>query len=146
MADWMKRTIRSSRPEDRLPGPLRDVMGDSIERARNEAARKLADTSRTLRRIDALLDLFQPFTHDHDWVFEARGVSALTKALPDDEQHLFGFDIDSLCWRTYWVDIEYPGLSTWCFPLIDGGTVPEDPPHEPPVQWADMAQTLSRIA
>ncbi|TNE85490.1 MAG: hypothetical protein EP330_25745 [Deltaproteobacteria bacterium] len=145
-ADWLKKRIRSARPEDEWSEPAREMLGPLLDDLRSRMSTRLADTSRQLRRIDALLELFQPFTHDHDWVFLSDHALLLTEALPEEEHAAFAFDIADLDWRAYWIDVEYPGLKKWCFPLISGGTVPDDPPHTPAVVLGAPTHTLSRTA
>jgi hypothetical protein len=38
-----------------------------------------------------------------------------------------------MCWRSYWLDVQYPGMVRWSFPLMDGRDVPLDPPSDPPL-------------
>lgn len=144
--DWLKKKVRQFRPEDAWSEGMRELVSPVFSEARERASTALADGSRQLRRIDALLELFQPFTHDHDWVFCAANVHELSRTLDPVEREAFSFDIDALDWRSYWVDIEYPGLKKWCFPLISGGTVSDDPAHEPGVQLSAGALPLSRTA
>ena len=51
-------------------------------------------------------------------------------------------DID---WCHYWVDVEYPGLATWCMPVMRGEEPPLDPPSNPPLSWSQphTSQTLA---
>ncbi|MCO4745437.1 MAG: SDR family oxidoreductase [Proteobacteria bacterium] len=145
-ADWLKKRVRSSRPEERLSEGLQEAISPTLDSLRSRASTKLGEASRQLRRIDAMLELFQPFTHDHDWVFVADRVAELSAQLAPTEASNFAFDIGTLDWRHYWIDVEYPGLAKWCFPLISGGTVPEDTPHEPLVVLTTESAQLSRTA
>ena len=47
-----------------------------------------------------------------------------------------GWDIDTVQWRSYWVDTVYPGISKWTLPELHGNTVPQDPPMARPITLA----------
>ncbi len=129
MASWMPR-LREALDRDgdvrrRLPALLDGALGERLD----ALSAKLLVTEGKLRRIQALLDLFRPFIQDTDWVFHSDRVRALTAG-----EDVFRFDLSDLCWREYWVDVEYPGLRTWCMPLIERRPVPTDPPLSPPLR------------
>ncbi len=85
--------------------------------------------TRKLTKVEDLLKLFLPFTHDHRHVFQ-------TKALRDHElaEPEFTFSPESIDWRKYWLEIHMPGLRRWCFPAIEGK---EKEMYKPtyPVRW-----------
>src|SRR5690606_27200884 len=75
-----------------------------------------------------MLRLYKPFIHDYDYEFDTSHVRALSDRLDETERELFGFDIMSLDWRHYWLEVQVPGLAKWCLPLLRGERIPEDPP------------------
>lgn len=101
----MSRYFRHGRP-DKLPS---EVL---------EAADNLADASdtanRKLRQIEDVLELFQPFTHDHFLVFRCRAIQRHPVVEPE-----FRFAPEDIEWRSYWLDIHMPGLRRWCYPQYE---------------------------
>ncbi|HHO50740.1 MAG TPA: hypothetical protein ENK18_07655 [Deltaproteobacteria bacterium] len=125
LARWVPRVRRALEPDRRsawLPPALERLLQPALERATEE----LASAQQSLDRVSAMLELYRPFIHDHDWVFHTERARALTH-----DEDTFRFDLSDLCWRRYWVDVEYPGLRTWCIPLIEGRGVPSDPAQTP---------------
>lgn len=120
---------------EKLPVALRDVATDLRKRlGRLEGdADKIAD----------MLELYRPFIHDHDYRFQTNAVRALNAGLATDEQDL-AFDVGPLCWRTYWVDVEYPGLMTYCIPILRGQTAPTDRPSTPPLRLIRPERAASK--
>jgi long-chain acyl-CoA synthetase len=86
------------------------------------------NADRTMGRIEDMLRLYRPFIHDHDYTFETGHVRALSAVLGGQDRRLFGWDIDTLDWRDYWLDVHVPGLEKWSLPLLRNERVPEDPP------------------
>ena len=93
--------------QKKAPGDLRKTL---VRRARS-----LRRSEHTLRRIEAALDLFTPFTHDYRYTFESRVLRELDIAEPE-----YRFEPQSISWRDYWIDIQVPGLRRWCFPHLEG--------------------------
>jgi long-chain acyl-CoA synthetase len=105
---------------------------------------RLGDTDEQLARVERMLELYRPFIHDNDWTFDTRRARTLSAADPT-----FRFDLSDIDWCSYWVDVEYPGLRTWCIPLIDGRAVPDDPPAVRPfkLEWRPRAEEwAARVA
>ncbi len=84
------------------------------ERA-DELADKGEDAERRLRQIEDVMDLFQPFIHDHDFTFECCGLRDYRVEEPE-----FVFDPGTIEWRSYWMNVHMPGLRRWCFPEYEG--------------------------
>ena len=82
--------------------------------------RPLARAEKTLRRTQDLIDLYEPFLLDNEPVFEASEVELLSAALPEEERAAFGWDVRSLDWYDYWVNVHIPALRRWSYPLIEG--------------------------
>ncbi len=128
--------IASLLDEPDLPQTATDTLSN--------AHKALQRWARDLDQIDTLLDLYQPFIAGYDWVFETSAARSLASGLPADERDL-AYDVTELEWRDYWVDVEFPGLMTWCIPILRGETVPDDRPSTPPLQLSP-ASDLSRVA
>jgi long-chain acyl-CoA synthetase len=98
---------------------LRHGLPAKIPHEAREKADEIADTTETwerrMRQVEDLMELFQPFIHDHDLVFECRGL----QRLPVHEEE-FAFRPESIAWRDYWLDVHMVGLRRWCFPEYEG--------------------------
>lgn len=114
--------------------------------------RPLARAEKSLRRVQDLIDLYEPFLLDNEPIFEAIHVELLNDALPDSERELFGFDLHRLDWYDYWVNIHIPALRKWSYPLIEGRRPPSSRtspvPGEPAAQGhpRDAATTIPERA
>jgi long-chain acyl-CoA synthetase len=117
MVRQLARFLRKGLPE-KIPSEVRDK-ADSIARTSENAERKL-------RQIDELLDLFLPFIHDNYTVFECRAIGR-----HEVEEEEFRFTPEDIEWRSYWLDVEMPGLRRWCFPTIEGKDREEYEPEAP---------------
>jgi hypothetical protein len=80
----------------------------------------LARQERELEKVIKLIALFEPFILDNDYIFEATNIERLNAALPADERAAFGYDVRSLDWWDYWINVHIPALRKWCYPLIEG--------------------------
>jgi hypothetical protein len=67
-----------------------------------------------------LIELFEPFILLNDHVFEAANIERLSAALARDERADFGYDVRSLDWWNYWINVHIPALRKWCYPLLEG--------------------------
>jgi long-chain acyl-CoA synthetase len=132
------RLLRDLKDRD-LPGPLDELAGDAVERWTQRGLRTTNNAVRDLGRIEGMLELFQPFVHDQDYLFENDRVRALSAGLPADERADFAWDDDSIDWRDYWYNVEYPGLWKWSIPLLDGDRAPVDTPLDPPLSLRHAA-------
>jgi nucleoside-diphosphate-sugar epimerase len=127
---------------ERAPTPLRDAIAE----LRKRGLKSTNEQARLLARIETMLDLFQPFVHDHDYRFRNERVRALSARLPADEAATFGYDSATIDWRNYWYDVQYPGLWTWSIPLLRGERAPTDPPPEPPLRLRRAAPPALTLA
>lgn len=97
---------------------LRNGLPEKLPSELQEAADRLAKETETsnqrLRKIEDVLELFQPFTHDHYIVFECRAVDRHPVVEPE-----LRFEPESIEWRRYWLDVHMPGLRRWCFPSYE---------------------------
>ncbi|HUJ62926.1 MAG TPA: AMP-binding protein [Kofleriaceae bacterium] len=85
------------------------------ERARDELAKVSAFTG----QIEELVELFKPFTHDHDIAFRCDNIRALwARVTPADQDKLL-WAPHLVDWRAYWLDTHFPGLQKWTFDKLD---------------------------
>jgi long-chain acyl-CoA synthetase len=85
------------------------------ERAREE----LAKISTFTGQVTELVELFKPFTIDHDIAFRCDNMRALwARVLPADQDRLL-WTPHLLDWRRYWLDTHFPGLQKWTFDKLD---------------------------
>ncbi|MEZ4317019.1 MAG: SDR family oxidoreductase [Myxococcota bacterium] len=130
---------------------VRDGLDALLERELPESAKsRLSTWRRSLERmsgdldqIDDMLTIYAPFIAGYDWEFETTAVRALSDALPADERDL-AYDIAGLDWRSYWIDVEFPGLMTWSIPILRGREVPVDPASSPPLRLVQSQRAASK--
>ncbi|HEY5922408.1 MAG TPA: AMP-binding protein [Kofleriaceae bacterium] len=85
------------------------------ERARDELQKVSVFTG----QINELVDLFKPFTTDHDISFRADNMRALwARVSPEDQDRLL-WAPHLVDWRAYWLDTHFPGLQKWTFDKLD---------------------------
>ncbi|MCB9594586.1 MAG: SDR family oxidoreductase [Sandaracinaceae bacterium] len=125
---WLRDTFRRFDGEKHLPASVAKEDRDRWHSKIQDASMKMNKTSRLLESIEALWKSYQPFIHDHDYRFSTRVIRERSAELPEQERVELGWDLDDLCWRTYWMDIEVPGLDKWSLPLLAGKEAPEDDP------------------
>jgi long-chain acyl-CoA synthetase len=101
--------------DDKLPkwgAPRVEALG---ERARE----KLQNVSTFTGQINELVELFKPFTTDHDIAFRCDHMRALwARVTPADQDKLL-WAPHLLDWRAYWLDTHFPGLQKWTFDKLD---------------------------
>ncbi|MBL8787536.1 MAG: SDR family oxidoreductase [Deltaproteobacteria bacterium] len=127
LARGLKQTLESVQVGQMLPRGLSRSVGPALDRVKGNAEMFLEGADRQLGRVQRLFDIYRPFIHDNDWVFENGHIRALDKVLDDDSRERFGWVGDAIDWRVYWIDVLYPGLNTWCLPLLEGKEPPDDP-------------------
>lgn len=118
---------------DRLDRRLRRLAGDDglLAGPAQRLRRHVTRTRRDMGRLHRMLEVYRPFIHDHSWTFATDHIRALASALPASDP--FHDEVETLCWRRYWLDVQYPGIVRWAFPILRGETVPCDPPSRPPL-------------
>jgi long-chain acyl-CoA synthetase len=85
------------------------------ERARDE----LQKVSTFTGQIVQLVELFKPFTTDHDIAFRCDNMRALwARVLPGDQEKLL-WAPHLVDWRKYWLETHFPGLQKWTFDKLD---------------------------
>jgi Male sterility protein/haloacid dehalogenase-like hydrolase len=80
----------------------------------------LARQQRAVEKVQKVIDLYEPFILDNEYIFAADHIKALTQALPDEEVERFGYDTESIDWYDYWINLHVPALRRWTYPLIEG--------------------------
>ncbi|MGA3295320.1 MAG: SDR family oxidoreductase [Candidatus Acidiferrales bacterium] len=115
---------------DRLSAPMQKMIVQAINKS-VEPLRfvrpPLARQERDLEKVIKLVTLFEPFILHNDHVFEAANIERLSAALPAGEREDFGYDVRSLDWWEYWINVHIPALRKWCYPLIEGRPLEERP-------------------
>ncbi len=101
--------------DDKLPKWGAPRIEAIAERARDELQRVSTFTG----QVQELVDLFKPFTTDHDIAFRCDHVRALwARTTPADQDKLL-WAPHLLDWRAYWLDTHFPGLQKWTFDSLD---------------------------
>ncbi|MFT5432444.1 MAG: thioester reductase-like protein [Myxococcota bacterium] len=85
-------------------------------RAQGKAVAKAAELAdKQLKGVQKVFEVFQPFIHDHRWIFESDAMNTHNVVEPE-----FQFNPESIDWRSYWLDVHVPGLYRWTFPTYEG--------------------------
>ncbi|WP_428261336.1 AMP-binding protein [Haliangium sp.] len=85
------------------------------ERAQDQLGR----TSEFAAQVTELIDLFKPFTYDHDLHFRCDNTRALNAQLTAHDRQALCWEPDRIDWREYWFEVHFPGLEKWVFPVLD---------------------------
>ena len=88
--------------------------------------------------------MYQPFVFDNNVCLETAHVRAATERLDAEERALFGWDVGSLDWRDYWMNVQIPGLDKWSLPLLHGERIPEDPAFDLGVDLHEYVYDVAR--
>jgi thioester reductase-like protein len=112
-----------------VPARLTETLRDRMRSTRRDLTRQ----QRRMAQLARMLELYQPFVHDHDWVFATDRIRAEVDTLHPDDRAAFGDDVQQMCWRSYWLDVQYPGVKRWSFPILHGEEVDRDQPAQPPL-------------
>jgi nucleoside-diphosphate-sugar epimerase len=122
------------------PSPLQSL-AQTLNGQRDWALWSLSKADKQLDRLQWMLDAYRPFIHDNDSIFLSDNIRALSSRLEGDDVDSYGWDIDTVQWRSYWVDTVYPGISKWTLPEFHGKSAPIDPPMAKPI---DLAPAITR--
>jgi long-chain acyl-CoA synthetase len=101
--------------DEKLPrwgAPRVEALG---ERAREELARISTFTG----QVRDLVELFRPFTTDHDIAFRCDHMRALWARVTVADQDRLLWAPHLVDWRRYWLDTHFPGLQKWTFDKLD---------------------------
>jgi long-chain acyl-CoA synthetase len=110
LADRMIRVIDGQLP--RWGAPRLEAFA---ERARDE----LTKISTFTGQVQGLIDLFKPFTTDHDLSFRCDHIRALWARVTLADQDRLLWAPHLIDWRKYWLDTHFPGLQKWTFDKLD---------------------------
>ncbi|MBA3462560.1 MAG: AMP-binding protein [Deltaproteobacteria bacterium] len=101
--------------DDKLPKWGAPRLEAFAERARDE----LQKISTFTGQVTELVDLFKPFTTDHDIAFRCDNMRALwARVTPADQEKLL-WAPHLVDWRKYWLDTHFAGLQKWTFGKLD---------------------------
>lgn len=117
-------------PEIHLPEVIRSRFGARLATFAQKAGKSLGTTARTLGQVAEMLRLYQPFIFDHDPHFRTDNVQRGMEMLSSEERTSFGHDVASIDWRSYWLEVQIPGLDRWSLPLLRGERPENDPPFD----------------
>ncbi len=110
VADKLIETIDTKMP--RWGAPRVEAMA---ERARDE----LVKVSTFTGQVKQLIELFKPFTNDHDIAFRCDHMRALWARVTVADQDRLLWAPHLLDWRRYWMDTHFIGLQKWTFDKLD---------------------------
>jgi len=101
--------------DDKLPKWGAPRIEAIAERARDE----LQKVSTFTGQVNELIELFKPFTTDHDIAFRCDNIRALwARVTPADQDKLL-WAPHLIDWRAYWIDTHFAGLQKWTFDKLD---------------------------
>lgn len=126
---FLRDTLVSFNPDHYLPREVAAKYGKTLTKHAQKWGKTLGKASRTMGQIEQILEVYQPFIYDDDLVFRTDNIRALSAELSEDERLSFGFDVHTIDWRQYWLDVQMPGLDRWSLPLLRGERVANDPPR-----------------
>lgn len=128
---------------DLAPGREATGVAARVRTTLNRTKRQLHTQRRRFERLHRMLDVYRPFIHDHDWRFHTGHIRDETSDLdPDDPFH---DDVRDLDWRTYWMEVQAEAMRRWAYPLMEGRTVPSDPPSHPPLRLGATAPVTAKV-
>ncbi len=134
--------LRNMDIADALPPRMYTRVGDQLEETRRSLSNKCRQTERKLSQVDEMLRQYRPFIHDYDYVFRTDHLQQANQELTEADRRNFAFDVESIDWLDYWMNVEVPGLETWSIPLLRGEKVPRDEPlAKPPRVFTPLAST-----
>lgn len=113
--------------------PALGGLGAALDKRVHAARKDLARQNRRMAQLRKMLDAYRPFLHDHDWTFRTDAIRRAQAELAPADRAAFHDDLSTLDWRHYWLDVQYPGIVKWAFPLMESREAPLDPPSSPPL-------------
>ena len=140
MSTGLSKTLAKIDFSSVAPPKLRGL-AETLNGQRDWALWSLSKGERMLDRLQRMLDAYKPFIHDNDYIFLSDNIRALSSRLEGEDQSNFAWDAETIEWRTYWVDVVYPGILKWTMPELHGKDAPLDPPMAKPL---NLAQTGTR--
>ncbi|HEY0194189.1 MAG TPA: SDR family oxidoreductase, partial [Kofleriaceae bacterium] len=101
--------------DDKLPRWGAPRLEALAERARDE----LVKISTFTGQVKDLVELFKPFTSDHDISFRCDQTRALWARVTLADQDKLLWAPHLIDWRRYWLETHFPGLQKWTFDKLD---------------------------
>ncbi len=101
--------------DDKLPKWGAPRLHAFAERARDELNKVSVFTG----QINELVELFKPFTTDHDIAFRCDNMRALWARVTLEDQERLLWAPHLVDWRAYWLETHFPGLQKWTFDKLD---------------------------
>ena len=127
-AGHLRDTLERFDVERHVPDWLGDGASDRLSDWVRTTRSNASEAQTSLQQVQNMLVLFKPFIHDYDYVFRTDRI----RSWADSQDASFAWDVPSIDWRHYWVDVEFPGLQQWSIPAIRGESIPQDAPMRPP--------------
>lgn len=124
----VRQIVRKMDVKGYLPPKVYEDRGPKLETDLRALGTDLRANERQLQSVSEMLKQFRPFIHDLDYTFHTTNLVAATAELSDAEREEFGFDVHTIDWRKYWLEVQVPGLETWSIPVLRGDKVHDDPP------------------
>ncbi|MCS6856787.1 MAG: SDR family oxidoreductase [Sandaracinaceae bacterium] len=101
--------------------------GEFISKVAQQQSKQWSHLARTLAQVESMLERYQPFIFDHNYVFVTEEIRRASQRLEGEEKESLGWDVENIDWRDYWMNVQIPGLDRWSLPLLRGERVPDDP-------------------
>jgi len=131
MARATRNFLRSFELRENISPKLYEkIDGEKVDQKLRKFSMDCRTTDRKLGQVNDMLRVYLPFVNEIAYVFSTDNLVAATERMSEEERALFGFDVETICWRHYWVNIQVPGLDKWSLPLLRNEKVPDDPPLE----------------
>ena len=92
-------------------GPLASVL--------KPAAKAVSSYASLAHRVGLIWELFLPFMGETEYYFQTHHIRELYAAMTQEERALFAWYPETIDWRHYLLDVQYPGLEKWVNPAIE---------------------------
>lgn len=86
---------------------------------------KISLMRRKMEQAENLLSIFKPYIHDFVQIYISKNITKF-----DVKESFWKYDLTDLQWPEYWANAQMPGLQKWCFPVIEGRSVPQMEPDK----------------
>ena len=97
-------------------GPVRALV--------KQADSTLGGLEKASKLCDTVLGVFAPFVEENNPVFSSRNTRSLTHQIVESERDVFGYDLNDMDWRDYWMEVHMDGLQKHVLGLLDEKTRP----------------------
>jgi long-chain acyl-CoA synthetase len=85
----------------------------------SQAQRVSRDIEEDLDKVVDAIALFKPFIVENRYVFRTKNTRRMFARMNDADRFLLPYAVETMDWRTYWLDVHMPGLEKWVFPKMD---------------------------